>query len=131
MEELQKELKITRICSLIVAALLVCVIAGGIYIVNMIRPMVTAIQEMQSAMEKIEQIDVEMLNEKIAQLDIEGLNQMIAGMDTEEMMEALENMNDIMERLESIQEGISSFSDSVTDSFSGWFGFGNSSGNSL
>lgn len=130
LNSLRKELKVTRICSIVVAVLLFCVIAGGVYIVNMVTPMVTAIQEMKPAIQKMEQIDVEMLNEKIAQLDIEGLNQLIQGMDAEEMMEALENINDIIEDLEEIQAGFQSFSDSISDSFTGWFGLGNSGGSS-
>ena len=128
-ESLRKELKVTRICCLIVAVLLVCVIAGGIYIANMMSPMVLAMQEIQPAIVKMEQIDVGVLNEKIAQLDIEGMNKMIQGIDTEEVMEALENVNEVMEKIEELQEGFESFSDSLSNSFGSWFGLGK--GNSL
>lgn len=122
LNKLRKELKITRYCSIFVAVLLIVVIAGGVYMMNAITPMVAAMQKMQPAIEKMADLDVEMLNEKIAQLDIEGLNQAIAGLDTEEVSEALKNINEAVERLQEIGDGLSTFSDSVNNSISGLFG---------
>ena len=124
LQELRKELKVTRICSLVVAALLVIVIVGGIYTVNKISPALTAMQKMQPAIEKMEQLDIEVLNEKIAQLDIEGLNQIVEDLDAAELSEALENLNDAAEMLEELGDGLSSFSNSVNNSLSGLFGSG-------
>ena len=120
-QALRKELKVTRICSLLVAVLLLVVIAGGVYTVNKITPALAAMQKMQPAIEKIEDLDIEMLNEKIAQLDIEGLNQIVTDLDAEELSRALKNINDATENLKEIGEGLSSFSDSVSNSFSGLF----------
>ncbi len=119
---LRKELKVTRYCTLFIALLLVLVIIGGVAVVNMFSPAITAVQEIQPVMEKMTDLDVEMLNEKIAQLDIDGLNEAIAGLDTEEISIALANINDAVEKLQEIGEGISDFSNSVNQSFSGLFG---------
>lgn len=123
-DSLQKELRITRICSMVVAGLLVAVIAGGIYLANLIVPMVTAIQEMQPAIAKLETIDMDLINEKISQLDIEGLNEMIQTLDGDEVSEALEHFNRALEKLEKVQSDLESFSSSVSNSLSGLFGIG-------
>lgn len=123
---LRKELKFTRYCSLIVGMLLLLVIVGGIYVVNKMEPALTAIQKMEPAIEKIEELDIAVLNEKIAQLDIEGLNKIVEDLDAEELSEALKNMNDAAEQLREVGEGFREFTDSVSNSFSGWFGKGTS-----
>ena len=122
MKALRKELKVTRYCSLLLAVLLVIVIAGGVFMMNMFAPAVTAMQEMQPVMQQMANLDVDMLNEKIEQLDIEGLNEAIDGLDTEEMSKALANMNAAVEKLQEIGEGWSNFSSSVNQSISGLFG---------
>jgi len=124
LNSLRKELKVTRYCSLFVAALLVFVIVGGIYVVNKITPALTAMQQMQPAIEKMEQLDVEVLNQKIAQLDIERLNQIVEDLDAKELSETLKNINDATALLKEAGEGFSEFSDSLTGSFSDLFGIG-------
>jgi len=47
LNSLRKELKVTRYCSLFVAVLLIIVIVGGVSVMNMLRPAVEAVQEMQ------------------------------------------------------------------------------------
>ena len=122
LNSLRKELKVTRYCSLFVAVLLIIVIIGGVSVMNMLRPAITAVQEMQPVMEQMAELDVDMLNEKIVQLDIEGLNQAISELDMEEVTKALTNMNDAVEKLQEIGEGFSKFSSSVNQSISGLFG---------
>ena len=127
---LRKELKITRYCSLLVAMLLVIVIIGGVFLAKQMAPALTAIQEMQPAIQKMEQIDVEMLNAKIEQLDIEGLNKAIEGLDVEELSKSLKNINEAIDRLKEAGESFEAFSELFSNSFSGLFGIGGS-GNSL
>lgn len=122
MKALRKELKITRYCTIFTALLLAIVIIGGISVVNTFSPVIEAVQEIQPVMEKMSELDVEMLNEKIAQLDIEGINEAIAGLDTEELTEALININDAVETLQEIGEKFGNFSNSVNSSLSGLFG---------
>ena len=126
LKALRKELKFTRYCSLLVGILLLLVIVGGIYVVNKMEPALTAIGEMQPAIEKIEQLDIEMINEKIDQLDIEGLNKIVEDLDAAELSETLKNINDATAVMKEFQESVSEFTDSWTGSFSGWFGNGTS-----
>ena len=121
---LRKELKFTRLCSLFVATLLMFVIVGGIYAINKITPALTAVERMQPAIAKIEQLDIEVLNEKIEQLDIEGLNKIVDALDVEALSEVLRNINEATAYIEEIGEGFSEFSDSVTDSFNDLFKIG-------
>ena len=122
-ENLRKELQVTRIFSIIVAVLLCVVIAGGVFLMNMMKPVVTAVREMQPAIQKMEQIDVELLNEKLAQLDVEVLNEKISQLDIESMNEALKNMLKIQNSLEDMTD---SLKNSWSSTFSGLFGIGNS-----
>ena len=124
LQKLKKELKLTRICNLLVAVLLVCVIAGGAYMVDRLAPAVTALQELQPVAEKLGDLDVEMLNEKISQLDIDGLNQAIEGLDTQELTKAIKNINDVSDKLQEIGENLSEFTNSFGNTFSGLFGGG-------
>ena len=148
-EKLQKELQVTRIFSLIVAVLLGVVIAGGIFFMSMMMPMVTTMKEMQPMIQKMEQIDVELLNEKFAQIDVEllnekieqldiegmnelihGIDEMLEGADTEQMRETLENINAALNNMMKVQNTLDALKDSLTNSltssFSGLFGTGNS-----
>lgn len=126
LKALRKELKLTRYCSLLVGMLLLLVIVGGIYAVNRMEPALTAIQKMQPAIEKMEQLDIEVLNEKIEQLDIEGLNKIVEDLDAAELSETLKNINDATALLKEVGDGFSEFSDSISNSFSGLFGKGTS-----
>ena len=136
LRSLQKELRFTRYCCIFVIALLVVLIVGGILLVNKMTPVLTSIEQMQPAIEKMEQLDIDMLNQKIAQLDIdllnqkieqldiEGLNQIVEDLDAKELSETLENINDATALLKEAGEGISDFSDSLSGSFSDLFGIG-------
>ena len=126
LKALRKELKLTRYCSLLVGMLLLLVIVGGIYAVNRMEPALTAIQKMEPAIEKMEQLDIEVLNKKIEQLDIEGLNKIVEDLDAAELSEALKNINDATALLKEVGDGFSEFSDSISNSFSGLFGKGTS-----
>ena len=121
---LRKELKFTRYCSLFVATLLVFVIVGGIYAVNKMTPALTAVQQMQPAIAKIEELDIDVLNEKIEQIDIEGLNRIVDDLDVEALSEVLRNINEATAAIEELKEGFGDFSDSVSNSFNDLFRIG-------
>lgn len=131
LKALRKELKFTRFCSLLVATLLVFVIVGGIYIVNKITPALDAVEKMQPAIAKIEQLDIEVLNEKMEQLDIEGLNKIVEELDAAALSEVLRNINEAITALEEMKDGFSDFSDSMTDSFNDWFKIGEKNRNGV
>lgn len=148
-EKLRKELQITRICSAIVAVLLGAVLTGGIFFMSMMMPMVTAMKEMQPTIQKMEQIDVEMLNEKFAQLDvdvlnekieqldiegmnelIQGVDEMLEGVDAEQMQETLDGINMALNNMLKVQNTLEALTGALTDSltspFSSLFGIGGS-----
>lgn len=128
MEKLQKSLKMNRYISLIVAALLICLLVGGGIFLNRITPAISAIQEMQVSLKVLEQVDyealnstiegldietlnatiqsldMETLNEKIDSLDVEALNDALNDLDTRELSEALENLNNAVDKLEKVGE---------------------------
>lgn len=147
-EDLRKELQITRIFSVIVAVLLGAVITGGIFFMSMMMPMVTAMKEMQPTIQKMEQLDVEVLNEKFAQLDVEvlnekieqldiegmnelihGVDEMLDGMDAKKMQETLDAINGALNNMLKVQNTLNALTDSLTNSltssFSGLLGIGN------
>lgn len=124
-EQLRKELQLTRIFCIIVAVLLGVVITGGILLMNMMKPVVSAINEMQPAIQKMEQIDVEMLNEKLAQLDVEVLNEKIEQLDIESLNATLNSIQKAQNTLEALTESVKN---SFSSSFSGLFGLGNNGG---
>ena len=107
LRKLKKELLINRICSIVVAVLLVCVLAGGAYALKGLAPAVTALDELRPLAEKMEDLDVDMINAKIAELDIDGLNQALEGLDTEELTRTLKNVNEASEQMKAFGESLS------------------------
>ena len=114
-------------------------------------PMVTAMKEMQPTIQKMEQLDVEMLNEKFAQLDVEvlnekieqldiegmnelihGVDEMLDGMDAKQMQETLDAINASLSNMLKVQNTLNALTDSLTNSltssFSGLFGIGSGEG---
>lgn len=122
LKSLRKEMKITRYCTLFTGVLLLAVLISGVYIMNKIEPALTAVREMQPVMEKLEELDIGLLNEKIEQLDMEGLNKIVKDLDAAELSETLKNINDAAAMLKEAGESISEFSNSISGSFSGLFG---------
>ena len=139
-EKLRKELQVTRIFSIIVAVLLGAVITGGIFFMSMMMPMVTAMKEMQPTIQKMEQLDVELLNEKFAQLDVEvlnekieqldiegmnelihGVDEMLDGMDAEQMQETLDAINASLSNMLKVQNTLNALTDSLTNSLTSSF----------
>ena len=138
MEKLQKSLKVSRFLNLIMIALMICLLVGGYLVVQKITPAIGTLQEIQTSLkvleqidyqalnetlgeldvqalsEAIEQLDMDALNAKIDALDIESLNEALEGLDTEALSEALKNLNSTVDKLEKLGESFSSLGD--------WFG---------
>lgn len=130
MEKLQKSLKINRILNVILITLMICLLAGGYFVVQKITPAMGILQEVRTSLqaleqldyqalnqtlaeldvealnEKIEALDMEILNEKLEQLDVDNLNELLDGLDAEEMSEALENLNNAVDKLEKVEENL-------------------------
>lgn len=135
MEKLQKSLKMNRYINLLVVALLICLLLGGVAFAVKITPAISAVQKMQESLKVLEQIDFEALNElaeeidveamnkaiagldmeglseKMDALDVESLNDALKGLDTEELTEALENLNNSIDKLEKVGESLSAVGD--------------------
>lgn len=127
-KRLTKELRITRIFCVISSLLTVCLLVGGFLIFSSLKPIFAFMNEAQPVMEQMAELDVEEVNatleqvnttlesvdwqqlsETLGELDIEAINTAIEGLDTEELSEAVENMNDAAEVLESFSQKWKSF----------------------
>lgn len=136
--KLEKQLFWTRIISGITALLLICVLAGGVFVFRYVQQLEQDamgymvqiegyLQTLEPAAEQLAQLDMVSLNktissvndtlarvdwkqlsDQISQLDVEALNEAIEGLDTEEMTEALENLNETAEKLRKIGDSINS-----------------------
>jgi len=84
-EKLRRELRITRIFSCITSVLLIGLLIGGFIVFSKVQEYAQTVIP---------------LIEKIAEVDFEVLNEAIAGLNTEELSKALENLNNAAETLE-------------------------------
>ena len=94
LDKLHKELRITWILNSVLVFLLICVLGAGIFAGVKIYGFA---EQIQPAVEKISEIDIEALNEAVT------------GLDTKELSEALETLNDTVERMEEFTGSIKEF----------------------
>lgn len=137
--KLQRQLLWTRIFSIITSLLLICVLAGGIYVFRYVQQIEQDVagymvqmdgymQELQPAAEQLARLDMTSLNEtlgkvnvalaqvdweqlsqQISELDVAALNEAIEGLDTVALTEALDNLNATAEKLRKVGDTISAF----------------------
>ena len=124
MDKLLKELRLTRIVSIISSLLALSLLILGGYFAHVIAG---TFREAEPVMEKIAEVDVESLNATleninetleavdleplvlaIEELDVEGLNAAIDSLDMEELSEALRNLNDAADIMKNIGQALSS-----------------------
>lgn len=60
-------------------------------------------------------VDWEEVTAQLSALDIESLNEAIEGLDTQELSVTLRNMNDVVEKLQNISDGMKSFFSKFTN----------------
>ena len=122
LSRLYRELRKTRIISLVTSVLLVFVLAAGgffYYELTEIRKQVDPVirqvekidaEEVNTALEEIdhtlETVDWEQIGRTLGKLDVDALNTAIENLDTKEFTEALENLNDAVDTLEKTGESI-------------------------
>ena len=123
MDKLFRELRLTRIVSIISSLLALSLLIMGGYFAHTIKG---TLREAEPAMEKIAEVDVESLNatlehinetleavdlepimQAIEELDVEGLNTAIDSLDMEELSKALRNLNDAADIMKKIGETLS------------------------
>lgn len=133
MSKLFRELRFTRIVSIVSSLLAVFLLVWGGYLVYTIKGIV---REAEPVMEKIEEVDVESLNatlehvnetletvdlepvvQAIEELDVEGFNAAIESLDMEELSKALRNLNDAADAFRQISQTISQSLGSLTSFF--------------
>lgn len=135
LDQLRRELRVTRIFCVSTLLLLVCIVAGivigGWAVYNGVKEpigqMIGIVQELEKLdyetlqvtlenanrtmavlNENISAVDWEKVSGQIAALDIEAINEAIQGLDTEELTEALENLNQAAETLRNISDSLKS-----------------------
>ena len=120
LNQLRKELRITRIFCAISSLLTLFLLIGGIFVVNKVQNYMT---EITPVVEKVSELDVEGFNQtlenvnvvlasvdweklsaSLSELDVEALNAAIADLDTAELSEALTNLNDAADTLEEVSK---------------------------
>lgn len=94
LDRLHKELRITWILNGVLSILLICVLGVGIFAGFKVYGFA---EEIKPAVEKI------------AEIDFEALNEAVAGLDTRELSEALETLNDTVERMEEFTGSVKEF----------------------
>lgn len=123
--QLMKELRFTRIICIISSVLTFCLLVGGGFLFGKVQKLA---EICEPAIEKISDVDVESLNETLdnvnaslesvdweqvadvlGELDVDALNSAIEGLDTEELTEALQNLNDTVDKIKEVSDKMSSF----------------------
>ncbi|MCD7750182.1 MAG: hypothetical protein LUI10_00305 [Lachnospiraceae bacterium] len=128
-ENLRRELRLTRIITIVSILLTLCMAGLVIYFQHTVQTAVEPLTEqmaemdmdtLNSIMEDMEvmtgelaeaDIDWEKLSDTVNSLDVEAFNEAIAGLNTEEFSEAIENLNDAIEALQNLGSSASSLTD--------------------
>lgn len=127
LNSLKKELRLTRIFCLISSFLTVCLLIGGIFLVNQLQPVFQFMGEVQPVLAEIAELNVdtvndtleqlnaavgdvdwEQLSDTLGQLDVAAINEAVENLDTEELTVSLRNLNDAVDTLKSIGDKLSS-----------------------
>lgn len=125
MESLRRELRISRIFNGIVSLLLVCLIAGGVFVGVKVQKFAAEVQPiaeklaevdvdalndtMENLNDTMKEVDWEQLSQQLSKLDMEALNEAIDGLDTKALSDTLEKLNQAAEVLESFSDSMKSF----------------------
>lgn len=131
--KLFRELRFTRIVSIISSLLTVLLLVFGGYLVYTVKDIA---REAEPVMEKIAEVDIENLNatlknvnetlesvdlepvvQAIEELDVEGFNAAIDSLDMEELTKALKNLNDAADIFRQISQSLSQLLGKFTSLF--------------
>lgn len=124
MEQLRRELKLTRIfCGIFTAAVIVLMI-GIFWLVSVLQPFYVLLENAGEALEQLNvslsevdweelnavigEVDWEQVSQSLGELDVEAINQAVEGLNTEELSETLKNLNDVAAMFEGIGSSFSS-----------------------
>lgn len=129
MDEIKKELRLTRFFCIISSLLTICLLAGIGLLVIKLQPVYLFMKEAQPVLEQISELDVDTMNgvlqdldasmgqvdwkelaDSLEQLDIETINDSLQSLDVDELSSALEHINKAADTLDALGERLSSFS---------------------
>ena len=133
MRKLLRDLRFTRIVSIISSLLATLLLVWGGYLVYTVKDIM---REVEPVMEKIAEVDVESLNatlehvnetletvdlevvvQAIDELDVKGLNAAIDSLDMEELTKALKNLNDAADVFKQISQSLTQLLSPLTAFF--------------
>lgn len=129
MDDIKKELRITRFFCIVSSFLTICLLAGIGLLVIKLQPVYQFMTEAEPVLEQVSELDVETMNrilqnldtsmgqvdwtalaESLDQLDVGAINDSLQKLDMDELTAALEHINGVADKLEALGERFSSFS---------------------
>lgn len=127
MEDIKRELRLTRIFCIVSSILSICLLAAIVFLVVSLQPVFSFVNETKPAWEQFSKLDIDTLNRTMEQvdislgqvdwkkvadslerLDVEAINEAIRNLDTKELSTALEKLNKIIDALEAFGERLGS-----------------------
>lgn len=129
MDEIKKELRLTRFFCIVSSLLTLCLLAAIGLLALKLRPVYLFIEEAKPALQQVSELDIDTMNrvlqdveiavgqvdwnelaDSLEQLNIEEINKSLQSLDMEEFSAALEHINKAADTLEGLSEKFSSFS---------------------
>ncbi|MCM1044268.1 MAG: hypothetical protein NC417_02050 [Candidatus Gastranaerophilales bacterium] len=129
MDDIKKELRLTRFFCIVSSLLTLCLLAVIGLLAVKLQPIYLFIEEAKPALQQVKELDIGTMNrllqdmettvgqvdwnelaDSLEQLDIEEINQSLQSLDMEELSAALEHINKAADTMESLSEKFSSFS---------------------
>lgn len=124
LKKFRRELAITRLMCIVTSALILCLLAGGVYVLRQVQPILeqAAAVDIENVNETLRQVkssleDVDLkqaadtmqqVADTMQSVDLESWNNAIDGLDTEELSKTLTNLNNAVESLRRIENSINS-----------------------
>ena len=124
LKKFRRELAITSLLCIVTSMLILCLLAGGIYVLRQVQPILeqAAAVDVENVNETLSQIKSSLENVNLEQamdtmqqvaetmesVDLEAWNNAIDGLDTGELSKTLANLNDAVESLRQVEASINS-----------------------
>lgn len=124
LKKFRRELAITRVMCIVTSMLILCLLAGGIYVLRQVQPILeqAAAVDVENVNETLSQVKSSLENVNLEQamdtmqqvaetmesVDLEAWNNAIDGLDTAELSKTLANLNDAVESLRQVEASINS-----------------------
>lgn len=106
LEALRREIRRTKLSSMIACVLMVCVLLGGAWMCHAAKAYA---EQLSPVVEKAAAVDWEGLSEQLSALDVEAINEAIDGLDVEELNRTISNVNAAVDALQKYGDSLKSF----------------------